>query len=109
MRQLSHCSNRHVNSTFWSLTEDFINEYGSKFLDNKSFIIDWLISKENINARTYIPLGMVCDRANQDACQFYSHSGSIFNSVENAHYFSFYIRYKFKELPAYTLMQVKFL
>ena len=37
----------------------------------------------------------------------------IFNSVENAHYFPFYIRYKFKELPvhvrAYTLMQVKFL
>ena len=59
MRQLSHCSHRHVNSTFLSLTEDFINEYGSKFLD--------------------------------------SHSGSIFNSVENAHYFPFYIRYKFKE------------
>ena len=75
MRQLSHCSHRHVNSTFLSLTEDFINEYGPKFLD--------------------------------------SHSGSIFNSVENAHYFPFYIRYKFKELPvhvrAYTLMQVKFL
>ena len=42
-----------------------------------------------------------------------THSGSMFNSVENAHYFPFYIRYKFKELPvhvrAYTLMQVKFL
>ena len=75
MKQLSHCSQRHVNSTFLSLTEDFINEYGSKFLD--------------------------------------SHSGSIFNSVENAHYFPFYICYKFKELPVhvrvYTLMQVKFL
>ena len=112
MRQLSHCSHRHVNSTFWSLTEDFINEYGSKFLD-KSFIVDWLISKENINARTYIPSGMVCDRANQEACEFDSHSDSIFNSVENAHYFPFYIYYKFKKLPvhmrAYTLMQVKFL
>ena len=81
MRQLSHCSHRYVNSTFWSLTEDFINEYGSKFLD-KSFILDWLISKENINARTYIPLGMVCDRANQKACEFDSHSSSIFSSVE---------------------------
>ena len=113
MRQLSHCSHRHVNSTFWSLTEDFINEYGSKFLDNKSFIVDWLINKENINARTYIPSGMVCDRANQEAWEFDSHSGSVFNSVENAHYFPFYIRYKFRELPvhvrAYTLMQVRFL
>ena len=70
MRQLSHCSHRHVNTTFWSLTEDFINEYGSKFLDNKSFIVDWLISKENINDRTYIPSGKVCDRANQEACEF---------------------------------------
>ena len=63
--------------------------------------------------RTYIPSGMVCDKANQEACEFDSHSGSKFNTVENAHYFPFYIRYKFKELPvhvrAYTLMQVKFL
>ena len=112
MRQLSDCSHRHVNSTFWSFTEDFINEYGSKLLD-KSFIVDWLISKENINARTYIPSGMVCHRANQEACEFDSQSDSIFNSVENAHYFPFYNHYKFKELPvyvrAYTLMQVKFL
>ena len=57
-----------------------MNEYGSKFLD-RSFIVDWLISKENINARTYISSGMVCDRANQEACKFDSHSGSIFNSV----------------------------
>ena len=82
-------------------------------MNNKSFIVDWLISKENINARTYIPSGMARDRANQEACEFDSHSGSIFNSVENAHYFPFYIHYKFKELPvhvkAYTLMQIKFL
>ena len=54
---------------------------------------------------------MVCGRANQEACEFDSHSGSIFNSVDNAHYFSFYIHYKFKELPvhvrAYTLIASK--
>ena len=31
-----------------------------------------------------------------------THSGSMFSSVENAHYFPFYIRYKFKELPVYV-------
>ena len=56
---------------------------------------------------------MVCDRANQEACESDSHSGSIFSSVENVNYISFYIHYTFKELSAhvtaYTLLQVKFL
>ena len=79
----------HITSTFWSLIEDFINEYGSKFLDNKSFIVDWLISEENIHARTYIPSGMVCDRANQEHVNL-THTQAVYSTQWRTHNISLF-------------------
>ena len=108
MRQVSHYSHRHVNSIFWSLTEDFINEYGSKFLNNRNFIVDWPISKENINAfKEWYVTEQIKRHVNL------THTQAVYSTQWRMHIISFYIHYKFKELPVhvrvYTLMQVKFL
>ena len=60
MRQLSHYSYRHVNNTFWSLTEDFLNEYGSKFLVTKILLLSGLSVKRILMLEHTLPFGEWC-------------------------------------------------